>query len=180
MKRSASSTQADSHTKKPKSSTKSKTKSTVKSTAVARSEELAYLKQVVGDAIKDGLRVQTCRALLESGSLGELCFFPVSRASFRWLVQPGSGSSSLPDDELNPIKLTKPTLAQIFGATKIQKGGSREERYDCGEAIFTWTKSRSTLFDDNTGELEVTYTPQAMGTGKQKNFDFSLAFPKDE
>ena len=142
MKRSAPA-RSESRVKKAKSSKKGS----------ARDEERAELKTVVGDAIEDGLRDP--RKLIRANSSGELCFYPVSLASFRWLV--GGSGEWLHD---TTVRLGKAELKAIFGAKVTSRNDpARDERYGCAEAIFNWSKKNS-LMDDSAGEMEVTYTPE--------------------
>ena len=120
----------------------------------ARDEERAELKRVVGDAIEDGLRDP--RSLIRTASNGELCFYPVSRAAFRWLI--GSNGTSIIDGDTT-FRLNKQELTAIFGPTKVQKRCTHNERYDCVEAVFNWSKKNS-LVDDSAGEMEATYTAE--------------------
>lgn len=112
-------------------------------------QKLRFLKQVVGDAIRDDMSsVYKCRAILarsDADRQGKLTFYPVSRKIFIALVGKTGAEGGM--------RLSKEVLAKMFGKGKLEKGGVRDERYDASAANLAWKPT----FSVEAGELTVRY-----------------------
>ena len=101
-------------------------------------------KKAIGDGIKQGLRLPAQRGSLHFSGLRP----EVVDLIFKDAIEGAGGGGH--------HSLTKAELVTIFGTTKIEKGGSRDERYDCERAGVTYDASARTLRLD--------YDPKAMGS----------------
>ena len=121
-----------------------------KQQAKADEKEARELRKIIGDGIKAALRPYA--------EPGELKISGVRPAVMR-LVFHDAGEVA-PSVGVNPAcqlrrRLSKQDLVAIFGTTKIEKGGSRDHRYDCDHAFVQY---------DDDGTLRVKYHPKHMGS----------------
>ena len=115
-----------------------------KKTAKQEEKSARDARKAIGDGIKEGLRLPA-----EPGSL---TFVELSPPVIDLIFKDARPNAS----STGTFELTKGQLVAVFGTTKIEKGGSRDQRYDCERARFTYDAAASTL--------RVEYHPKAMGS----------------
>ena len=139
--------------------------------AKAADKEARILTKAVGDAIKEGLRVPAARAACGGpDGRGTLTFARVAKGTYDAFGERALGMASS-----QPFELDHEELVDVFGVTKVQKGGSRDERYDCVAASFEWETSPKPglpmdqawshgMHAEDEGVLTVEYEPKHMGS----------------
>ena len=130
-------------------------------------KETRELKKMIGDALKEGLRVPNCRKILTSNlQCGRLVFRSVSLDAFQILFDrpiPEARSHTA----VGPFRLIKRELIDSFGKSNIVKGGgARDDRLDCAEATFEWKRDAPQLtgLHGSPGTIFAQYRPDFKGS----------------